>query len=86
MPFDVLVERTIVGLVIVDQTTPLAVMDVQPSDVIFPPELADVLVIAVMAVVVSVGIDTIEFVSFRQRTEAPIDLFRLLVLPTLPSL
>ena len=71
MPFDVLVERTIVGLVIVDQTTPLAVMDVPPSDVIFPPELADVLVIEEIAVVVNEGTDAKLKVSFRQRMENP---------------
>ena len=55
VPFDVFVVKVIVGLVLVDQTTPLAVMDVPPSDVIFPPEVAEVVVIEAIPVVVSVG-------------------------------
>ena len=74
VPSDVLVVRAIVGLVLVDQTTPLAVMAAPPSAVILPPEVAEDVVTAVMEVVVSVGMETMEFVSFRQRTEAPSDL------------
>ena len=55
VPFDVFVVKVIVGLVLVDQTSPLAVMDVPPSDVILPPEMAEVLVIEDIPVVVSVG-------------------------------
>ena len=40
----------------------------------FPPEVDEVVVIAVIAVVVSEGMETIEFESFRQRTEPPTDL------------
>ena len=55
IPFEVLVVSAIVGLVVVDQTTPPADMDVPPSDVIMPPEVAVVLVIEAIPVVVSVG-------------------------------
>ena len=71
---EVLVVRAMVGLVLVDQTTPLAVMVAPPSEVILPPEVAEVVAIAVMAVVVSEGIDTIVGESFRQRTENPANL------------
>ena len=74
VPFDVFVVKVIVGLLLVDQTTPLADMDVPPSDVIMPPDVAEVVVIAAMAVVVSVGTETIEKVSLRQRTDVPIAL------------
>ena len=85
VPFDVLVVRVIVGLVLVDQTTPLAVIDVPPSDVILPPEVAELVVMEVISVVESEGIDTIENVSFKQRIEAPTVLrllsLKLLTLP-----
>ena len=55
VPFDVLVVRAIVGLAVVDQTTPLVVMEAPPSDVILPPDVAEVLVIEAILVVVSVG-------------------------------
>ena len=55
MPFDVLVVRAIVGLAVVDQTTPLAVIEAPPSAVILPPEVAEVVVKALMLAVVSVG-------------------------------
>ena len=74
VPFDVFVDKVIVGLVVVDQTTPLAVMDAPPSAVILPPVVDEVVVIADIAVVVSEGMETIEFESFRQRTEIPADL------------
>ena len=73
VPFDVFVVKVIVGLVLVDQTIPLAVMEAPPSEVILPPDVAVVVVIADIEVVVSVGMETMEFVSFRQRTDAPID-------------
>ena len=71
-PSLVFVVKEIVGFVLVDQTTPLFVMDAPPSDVILPPDMAEVVVIAVIAVVVSLGIITMEFVSFIQRTENPL--------------
>ena len=74
IPSDVLVVRAMVGLVLVDQTTPLAVMEAPPSDVILPPEVAEDVETAVMEVVVSVGMETMENVSLRQRTEEPIAL------------
>ena len=71
VPFDVFVDKVIVGLVLVDQTTPLAVMEAPPSAVIFPPDVAEVVVIPDMLDVVSVGTETMESVSLRQRTENP---------------
>ena len=71
VPFDVLVDKAMVGFGDVDQTIPLAVMAAPASEVILPPDMAEVAVFAVIAVVVSVGIKTIEEVSLRQRTEAP---------------
>ena len=72
VPSDVLVFRAMVGLVLVDQTTPLAVMDAPPSDVIFPPEV-DVLVVKAEAdAVVSVGIEKVtELVSLMHLIENP---------------
>ena len=58
VPSDVFVVKEIVGLVLVDQTIPLAVTFEPPSDVIFPPEVAAVMVIEVIAVVVRVGTTT----------------------------
>ena len=55
VPFDVFVVKIIVGLVLVDQTTPLAVMEAPPSAVIIPPDVAEVVVIETILVVVSVG-------------------------------
>ena len=46
-PSLVLVVNVIVGLVLVDHTTPLFVMDAPPSDVMFPPDLAEMEVISV---------------------------------------
>jgi hypothetical protein len=68
-PSLVLVLKEIVGFVLVDHTTPLFVMDVPLSAVILPPDVAEVAVIAVKAMVVS--LETMEFVSFKQRTENP---------------
>jgi hypothetical protein len=47
VPSVVLVIRAMDGFVLVDQTTPLAVMVAPPSAVIFPPEVAEVVAIAV---------------------------------------
>jgi hypothetical protein len=44
-----------VGLLVVDQQTPLAVTDVEPDDVTLPPELAVVAVIFEIVVVVRLG-------------------------------
>jgi hypothetical protein len=71
-PSLVLVSREIVGVGLVDHTTPLAVMGALPSAVILPPDVAEFVVMAVIAVVVSLGIETMEFVSLRQRTENPL--------------
>jgi hypothetical protein len=55
VPSDVLVVKEIVGFEVVDQTTPLAVIFAPPSEVIFPPEVAELVVKALMLAVVSVG-------------------------------
>ena len=73
VPSNVLVVKEIVGFVVVDQTTPIAVIVAPPSALILPPDVAEVVVIAVMAVVVSVGAETMELLSFRHRTDAPFD-------------
>ena len=54
VPFDVLVDNETVGLVDVDQTTPLAVTVNPPAFVIFPPLIAVVVEIEDTDVVVSV--------------------------------
>ena len=60
VPLDVLVESEVVGLVAVPQTTPLAVMGLSPSAVIFPPLEAVVVVMADIAEVAErVGSDPI---------------------------
>ena len=82
VPSDVLVDRAIVGFVVVDQTTPLAVIVAPPSTVILPPDVAEDVVMEVISVVESEGIDTIENVSFKQRIEAP-TVLRLLLLKLL---
>jgi hypothetical protein len=51
----VTIELVIVGAAVVAQQTPFAVMAALPSEVIFPPEIAEVKVIEVTAVVVRVG-------------------------------
>ena len=71
VPFDVLVDKAIVGLELVDQTIPLAVMEAPPSEVMLPHDVAEVVVMAVIAVVESVGTETMESVSLRQRTDKP---------------
>ena len=55
VPLLVLVVSEMVGFVDVDQTTPLTVTEEPPSDVILPPDIADVSVIDEMLVVVRVG-------------------------------
>jgi hypothetical protein len=54
VPFDVML-FDIVGFVLVDQQTPLAVTAEPPSDVILPPDVAVVAVIDDIDVVVRVG-------------------------------
>jgi hypothetical protein len=71
VPFDVLVDKVTVGFGLVDQTTPLLVMENPPSEVIIPPEVADVVVRVDITVVVKLGMETIESVSLRQRTDTP---------------
>ena len=60
MPSFVLVTKLIVGLGDVDHTTPLDSIAPPPSDVTFPPEVADEFVIELIAVVVTVGRTTFE--------------------------
>ena len=55
VPSVVLLAKTIVGVVVVLQQTPVAVIVAPPSLEIVPPELAVVLVMALTAVVVRVG-------------------------------
>ena len=71
VPLLVFVVSAIVGFGLVDHTTPLEVTAALPSVVILPPVVADVLVMAVIVVVVSVGSETMELVAFKQRTENP---------------
>jgi hypothetical protein len=51
-----------VGFVLVDHTTPLVVTAEPPSELIFPPEVAVVDVIAEIEDVVTVGGKVVEFV------------------------
>ena len=77
VPFDVFVDKVIIGLVVVDQTTPLAVMEAPPSAVMVPPEVAVVEAIPVTCVVEIVGklhVVIVVIESFKQRTDAPDDL------------
>ena len=83
VPSEVLVVRAMVGLVLVDQTNPLADIEAPPSEVILPPEVAELVLIAVIAVVLSEGMETIENVSFKQRTEAPDNLLLKLLMLSL---
>ena len=50
-----MVLKEIVGLGLVDHTTPLVVTAAPPSAVIFPPEVADVIVIELADIVLTVG-------------------------------
>jgi hypothetical protein len=54
-PSLVLVSREIVGVGLVDHTTPLAVMDAPPFELILPPEVALVVVMALADSVLIVG-------------------------------
>ena len=62
MPLLVFVVKDIVGFVLVDHTTPLEVTAEPPSELIFPPEVAVVDVIAEIEDVVIVGGKVFEFV------------------------
>jgi hypothetical protein len=55
VPSEVFVDKSTVGKPDVPQTTPLTETDAPPSLVIFPPLLAPVTVILLIAVVVTVG-------------------------------
>jgi hypothetical protein len=54
-PSLVFVVKEIVGLVLVDHTTPRAVMGAHPSDVMFPPVVAVVVVMELADTVLNVG-------------------------------
>jgi len=56
VPFDVFVDKAVVGFIEVDQMTPFAVIEDPPSLEMTPPEVAVVFVIDVTDVVVSDGI------------------------------
>ena len=71
VPFTVLVVNAVVGLTLVLQQIPLAVMVAPPSEVMFPPDVAVVLVRFVGVIVVRIGVVGIMVVSRRQRTENP---------------
>ena len=58
VPLTVLVVKAIVGLIVVLQQIPLAVMVAPPSEVMFPPLVAVVPVMVDAAVVVSVATAT----------------------------
>ena len=63
VPLLVFVVKDMVGFVLVDHTTPLVVTAEPPSEVIFPPEVAVVDVIAEIEEVVTVNEGTVvEFV------------------------
>ena len=66
IPSTVLVAKAIVGLIVVLQQIPLAVMVAPPSEVMFPPDVAVVVVRFVGVVVVRIGV-----VSLTQRTDNP---------------
>ncbi len=55
VPLLVLVDKDTVGDKLVDHTTPLVVTAAPPSAVIFPPEVADVIVIELADIVLTVG-------------------------------
>ena len=62
VPLLVFVVKDMVGFVLVDHTTPLEVIAEPPSELIFPPELAVVAVIAEIEAVVIVGRTIVELV------------------------
>jgi len=82
VPSTVLVVNAVVGLALVLQQIPLAVMVAPPSDVMLPPLVAVVVVMLVGVVVVSIEVVGIMVVSLTQRTEYP-KLFESKPLPTL---
>jgi hypothetical protein len=61
-PSLVFVLKEIVGVGLVDHTTPLEVMAAPPSKLIFPPEVAVVVEIELTEIVVNVGVTVVEFV------------------------
>ena len=71
LPSTVLVVREMVGLPEVFQHTPLAVTVAPPSELMFPPDVADMFVMADAFVVVSIGTVGVAETSFTQRTESP---------------
>jgi hypothetical protein len=54
--------KEIVGVGLVDHTTPLVVTAEPPSEVIFPPEVAVVVEMELTEIVVTVGVTVVEFV------------------------
>jgi hypothetical protein len=62
VPLLVFVVKDMVGFVLVDHITPLVVTAEPPSELIFPPEVAVVDVIAEIEEVVTVGGKVVEFV------------------------
>jgi hypothetical protein len=54
-PLLVFVVKEIVGFVLVDHTTPLVVMEAPPSEVILPPVMAEVVVMELANIVLTVG-------------------------------
>ena len=71
VPSTVLVVNAIVGLAVVLQQIPLAIMVAPPSEVIVPPDVAEVGVIFVGVLVERIGVIGIIVVSLTQRTENP---------------
>ena len=62
VPLLVFVDKDIVGFGFVDHTTPLVVTAEPPSELIFPPEIEVVDVVAEIVNVVNVGGTAVEFV------------------------
>ena len=61
-PLIVFVVKDMVGFVLVDHTTPLVVIAAPPSELIFPPEIDAVDVIAEIEDVITVGGTVVELV------------------------
>ena len=55
VPLLVFVVKEMVGFVLVDHTTPLVVMEAPPSEVILPPVMAEVVVMELVNIVLTVG-------------------------------
>ncbi|MBN8833429.1 MAG: hypothetical protein J0H76_03505 [Sphingobacteriales bacterium] len=70
VPSLVLVLRSIVGLTLVPQTTPFAVMVPEPCELILPPVVTPVVEIFVAPVVVTVGNTVVGALSFLQEGNA----------------